>query len=79
MIEDETPFIQIVFEEVEEYGTPEHLQRLFNLMEAALIGQCGKARKQIDELWWEIQEHKEQRKIPPEEEQLLLLNPNMCV
>ena len=33
MIEDETPFIQIVFEEVEEFGTPEHLQRLFNLMD----------------------------------------------
>ncbi len=79
MIEDETPVIQILFEEVEEYGTPEHLQRLFNLMEAALIGQCGKARKEIDELWFEIQDHKEWLKIPPEEEELLLHHPNMCV
>ena len=79
MIEDETPFIQIVFEQVEEFGNAEQTQRLFNLMEAALHGQSGKARKEIDELWWEIQEHKEQLKIPPEEEELLLHHPNMCV
>ena len=50
-----TPFIQIVYEEIEEYGLYDHKIKLFNLMEAALNGMCGKARKEIDELWLEIQ------------------------
>jgi len=78
MIED-TPFIQIVFEEIEEYGLYDHKIKLFNLMEAALNGASGKARKEIDELWLEIQDYKEQLAIPPDEEELLLQHPNMCV
>ena len=46
-----TPFIQIVYEEIEEYGLYDHKIKLFNLMEAALNGASGKARKEIDELW----------------------------
>ncbi len=78
MIED-TPFIQIVFEEIEEYGLYDHKIKLFNLMEAALNGMCGKARKEIDELWLEIQDYKEQLAIPPDESELALHHPTMSV
>ena len=78
MIED-TPFIQIVFEEIEEYGLYSHKLKLFNLMEAALNGMCGKARKEIDELWLEIQDYKEQLAIPPDESELALHHPTMSV
>jgi hypothetical protein len=78
MIED-TPFIQIVFEEIEEYGLYDHKLKLFNLMEAALNGMCGKARKEIDELWLEIQDYKEQLAIPPDESELALHHPTMSV
>jgi hypothetical protein len=76
---EETPFIQIVFEEIEEYGLYDHKLKLFNLMEAALNGMCGKARKEIDELWLEIQEYKEQLAIPPDESELALHHPTMSV
>ena len=79
MIEDQTPFIQIVYEEIEEYGLYEHKIKLFNLMEAALNGMCGKARKEIDELWLEIQDYKEHLKVPPKEEVLVLHHPTMSV
>ena len=78
MIED-TPFIQIVFEEIEEYGLYDHKLKLFNLMEAALNGMCGKARKEIDELWLDIQDYKEQLAIPPDESELALHHPTMSV
>ena len=74
-----TPFIQIVYEEIEEYGLDDHKQKLFNLMEAALNGACGKARKEIDELWLEIQEYKVQLAIPPDESELALHHPTMSV
>ena len=76
---EQTPFIQIVFEEIEEYGLYEHRLKLFNLMEAALNGMCGKARKEIDELWLEIQEYKEQLAIPPDESELALHHRTMSV
>ncbi len=76
---EETPFIQIVFEEIEEYGLYDHKLKLFNLMEAALNGMCGKARKEIDELWLEIQDYKEQLAIPPDESELALHHPTMSV
>jgi hypothetical protein len=76
---EQTPFIQIVFEEIEEYGLYEHRLKLFNLMEAALNGMCGKARKEIDELWLEIQDYKEQLAIPPDESELALHHPTMSV
>jgi len=76
---EQTPFIQIVFEEIEEYGLYDHKIKLFNLMEAALNGMCGKARKEIDELWLEIQEYKEQLAIPPDESELALHHPTMSV
>lgn len=76
---EETPFIQIVFEEIEEYGLYAHKLKLFNLMEAALNGMCGKARKEIDELWLEIQDYKEQLAIPPDESELALHHPTMSV
>ena len=79
MIEDQTPFIQIVYEEIEEYGLYDHKIKLFNLMEAALNGMCGKARKEIDELWLEIQDYKEQLAIPPDESELMLHHPTMSV
>ena len=50
MIEEQTPFIQIVFEEIEEYGLYDLKLKLFNLLEAAMYGQAGKARKEIDAL-----------------------------
>ena len=78
MIED-TPFIQIVFEEIEEYGLYDHKIKLLNLMEAALNGASGKARKEIDELWLEIQDYKEQLAIPPDESELALHHPTMSV
>ena len=78
MIED-TPFIQIVYEEIEEYGLYDHKLKLFNLMEAALNGASGKARKEIDELWLEIQDYKEQLAIPPDESELALHHPTMSV
>jgi len=74
-----TPFIQIVYEEIEEYGLYDHKIKLFNLMEAALNGASGKARKEIDELWLEIQDYKEQLAIPPTESELLARNPDMVV
>ena len=74
-----TPFIQIVYEEIEEYGLYDHKLKLFNLMEAALNGASGKARKEIDELWLEIQDYKEQLAIPPTESELLAGNPDMVV
>lgn len=76
---EQTPFIQIVFEEIEEYGLYDHKIKLFNLMEAALNGMCGKARKEIDELWLEIQDYKEQLAIPPDESELMLHHPTMSV
>lgn len=79
MIEDQTPFIQIVYEEIEEYGLYDHKLKLFNLMEAALNGMCGKARKEIDELWLEIQDYKQQLAIPPDESELALHHPTMSV
>ena len=74
-----TPFIQIVYEEIEEYGLYDHKIKLFNLMEAALNGASGKARKEIDELWLEIQDYKEQLSIPPDESELALHHPTMSV
>ena len=74
-----TPFIQIVYEEIEEYGLYDHKIKLFNLMEAALNGASGKARKEIDELWLEIQDYKEQLAIPPNESELALHHPTMSV
>jgi len=74
-----TPFIQIVYEEIEEYGLYDHKIKLFNLMEAALNGASGKARKEIDELWLEIQDYKEQMAIPPDESELALHHPTMSV
>jgi hypothetical protein len=68
-----------VFEEIEEYGLYDHKLKLFNLMEAALNGMCGKARKEIDELWLEIQDYKEQLAIPPDESELALHHPTMSV
>jgi len=79
MIQDQTPFIQIVYEEIEEYGLYDHKIKLFNLMEAALNGMCGKARKEIDELWWEVQDYKEKLAIPPDESELALHHPTMSV
>jgi hypothetical protein len=79
MIEDQTPFIQIVYEEIEEYGLYDHKLKLFNLMEAALNGASGKARKEIDELWLEVQDYKEQLAVPPNEEDLMLHHPTMSV
>ena len=76
---EETPFIQIVFEEIEEYGLYDHKIKLFNLMKAALNGASGKARKEIDELWLEIQDYKEQLAIPPDESELALHHPTMSV
>ena len=76
---EQTPFIQIVFEEIEEYGLYDHKIKLFNLMEAALNGMCGKARKEIAELWLEIQDYKEQLAIPPDESELALHHPTMSV
>jgi len=76
---EQTPFIQIVFEEIEEYGLYDHKIKLFNLMEAALNGASGKARKEIDELWLEIQDYKEQLAIPPDESELALHHPTMSV
>ena len=76
---EQTPFSQIVFEEIEEYGLYDHKIKLFNLMEAALNGMCGKARKEIDELWLEIQDYKEQLAIPPDESELALHHPTMSV
>ncbi len=74
-----TPFFQIVYEEIEEYGLYDHKIKLFNLMEAALNGASGKARKEIDELWLEIQDYKEQLAIPPDESELALHHPTMSV
>ena len=74
-----TPFIQIVYEEIEEYGLYDHKIKLFNLMEAALNGASGKARKEIDELWLEVQDYKEQLAVPPNEEDLMLHHPTMSV
>jgi len=74
-----TPFIQIVYEEIEEYGLYDHKIKLFNLMEAALNGASGKARKEIDELWLEIQDYKEQLAVPPDESELALHHPTMSV
>ncbi len=74
-----TPFIQIVYEEIEEYGLYDHKIKLFNLMEAALNGASGKARKEIDELWLEVQDYKEQLAIPPDESELALHHPTMSV
>jgi hypothetical protein len=74
-----TPFIQIVYEEIEEFGLYDHKLKLFNLMEAALNGASGKARKEIDELWLEVQDYKEQLAIPPNEEDLMLHHPTMSV
>jgi hypothetical protein len=74
-----TPFIQIVYEEIEEYGLEDHKLKLFNLMEAALNGASGKARKEIDELWLEVQDYKEQLAVPPNEEDLMLHHPTMSV
>ena len=74
-----TPFIQIVYEEIEEYGLYDHKIKLFNLMEAALNGASGKARKEIDELWLEIQDYKEQLAIAPDESELALHHPTMSV
>jgi len=48
-------------------------------MEAALNGMCGKARKEIDELWWEVQDYKEKLAIPPDESELALHHPTMSV
>ena len=48
-------------------------------MEAALNGMSGKARKEIDELWLEIQEYKVQLAIPPTDEELILRHPTMSV
>ncbi len=74
-----TPFIQIVYEEIEDCGLYDHKIKLFNLMEAALNGASGKARKEIDELWLEIQDYKEQLAIPPDESELALHHPTMSV
>ena len=79
MIEDQTPFIQIVYEEIEEYGLYDQKLKLFNLLEAAMYGQAGKARKEIDLLWLEIQDYKEQLAIPPDESELMLHHPTMSV
>jgi hypothetical protein len=35
MIQEQTPFIQIVFEEIEEYGLYDQKLRLYNFLEAA--------------------------------------------
>ena len=45
MIQEQTPFIQIVFEEIEEYGLYDHKIKLFNLMEAALNGAVRQSQK----------------------------------
>ena len=50
MIQEQTPFIQIVFEELEEYGLYDQKLKLYNFLEAAMYGQAGKARKEIDAL-----------------------------
>ena len=44
-----------------------------------MYGQAGKARKEIDALWLEIQDYKEQLAIPPDEEDLILHHPTMSV
>ena len=79
MIEEQTPFIQIVFEEIEEYGLYDLKLKLFNLLEAAMYGQAGKARKEIDALWLEIQDYKAELTIPPDERILALHHPTMSV
>ena len=79
MIQEQTPFIQIVFEEIEEYGLYDQKLKLYNFLEAAMYGQAGKARKEIDALWLEIQDYKEQLAIPPDEEDLILQHPTMAV
>ena len=79
MIQEQTPFIQIVFEELEEYGLYDQKLKLYNFLEAAMYGQAGKARKEIDDLWLEIQDYKEQLAIPPDEEDLILHHPTMSV
>jgi len=79
MIQEQTPFIQIVFEEIEEYGLYDQKLKLFNLLEAAMYGQAGKARKEIDLLWLEIQAYKAELTIPPDERLLALRNPTMSV
>ena len=47
MIQEQTPFIQIVFEEIEEYGLYDHKLKLFNLMEAAIYGQAAKPERRL--------------------------------
>ena len=79
MIEDQTPFIQIVYEEIEEYELYDMKLKLFNLLEAAMYGQAGKARTEIDLLWLEIQNYKAELAIPPDERLLALRHPTMSV
>ena len=74
-----TPFTQILFEAIEEHGLDDLKPKLYNVLEAAVNGQSGKARKEMDYIYIEIQERIAHLAIPPTESELLARNPDMVV
>jgi hypothetical protein len=74
-----TPFTQILFEAIEEHGLDDLKPKLYNVLEAAVNGQSGKARKEMDYIYIEIQDRISQLAIPPDESELALHHPTMSV
>ncbi len=74
-----TPFTQILFEAIEEHGLDDLKPKLYNVLEAAVNGQSGKARKEMDYIYIEIQERISQLAIPPTDEELIARHPHMVL
>ena len=74
-------FIGEVYSQIEQYELHDLRERLNNILESSVYGSAPMEDTQdaIEEVWQEIEDYIESMKIPPEEEELLLHHPNMCV
>ena len=74
-------FIGELYDQIEKHELHDLRERLNNILECFVYHSAPMedAHDAIDEVWKEVDDYIESLKVPPEEEELLLHHPNMCV
>lgn len=76
-----TGFIAELFDKCEQHNLKDIEAKLRNILESVLYHDArpDHAREQLDDIWLEIDAEIELLSVPPDEEQLSLLNPSFDV
>lgn len=72
--------LEQMLDAIEKHKYADLREQMLNILESAVYGNAsGYARKELHNMWLEIQDRIDGDSIPPDEEQLGLLNPTFDV